>query len=112
MTLDEAIDIILRRIYIDQEIDTFISKREIKVLLHFCTKNVHFSFHDEIYVQNSGVALGSSLGLVLANIFMVELENTIITSLENKIKNVGKIRRRHNSFCKGGFNESHIYSIK
>ena len=49
-------------------------------------KNVHFSFSNEIYMQNDGVAMGFPLGPVLANIFMVELERTIIPSFSDKIK--------------------------
>ena len=48
-----------------------------KELLYLCTKNVHFSFNNEIYMQNEGVAVGSSLGPVLANIFVVVLERTL-----------------------------------
>ena len=57
-----------------------------KELLYLSTKNVHFSFSNEIYVQNDGVAMGFPLGPVLANIFMVELERTIIPSFSDKIK--------------------------
>ena len=34
--------------------------------------------NNEIYVQNDGVAMGSPLGLILANVFTVELENTLV----------------------------------
>ena len=46
---------------------------------------MHFSFNDEIYVQTDGVVMGSPLGPILANISMVELENTIIPHLKNEI---------------------------
>ena len=57
-----------------------------KELLYLCTKNVHFSFSSEIYMQNDGVAMGFPLGPVLANIFIVELEKTITPSFSDKIK--------------------------
>ena len=57
-----------------------------KELLHLCTKNVHFTFNGEIYIQIDGVAMGSPLGPVLANIFMVELEKIIIPKLEKDVK--------------------------
>ena len=84
--LDETIEIILRRVYIDKEINTNILKKEVKELLHLCTKNVHFTFNVEIHIQTDGVAMGSPLGPVLANIFMVELEKIIIPKLEKKVK--------------------------
>ena len=37
-----------------------------------CTKNVHFTFKDVVYLQTDGVAMGSPLGLVLAGTFMVD----------------------------------------
>ena len=86
--LDETIKIILRRIhiYIDKKINTNIPKTEVKELLQLCTKNVYFTFNGEIYIQIDGVAMGSPLGPVLANIFMVELEKIIIPKLEKEVK--------------------------
>ena len=43
---EEAIEIILKRIYINKEI-TNIPKQEMKELLIFCTKNVQFTFNNE-----------------------------------------------------------------
>ena len=39
-----------------------------------------------MYKLNDGIAMGSLLGPVLVNMFMVELERTIIPSLSDKIK--------------------------
>ena len=52
-----------------------------KELLLLCTKNVHFTFNSEIYQESDGVAMGSPLGLVIAGIFMVELEKSLISTL-------------------------------
>ena len=49
-------------------------------------KNAHFTFDGNIYVQNDGVSMGSQLGPVLANIFMLELERSIIPTLTGKMK--------------------------
>ena len=52
-----------------------------------CTKSIHFSFNNEIYIYTECYLLSiGPLGLVLANIFMVELERTAIPSLSNNIK--------------------------
>ena len=47
-------------------------------MLILCTKNVHFTFNEEVYKQMDGVTMGSPLSPVLADIFMVELENNIV----------------------------------
>ena len=52
-----------------------------------CTKNVHFTLNNEIYVQNDGVAMGSPLIPTLANVFMVELQNTLVPGLHENVKN-------------------------
>ena len=52
-----------------------------KELLLLCTKNVHFTFNNEIYQQCNGAAMGSPLGLAIAGIFMLELEKSLIPTL-------------------------------
>ena len=84
--LTETIDIILDRVYNRKEISTILTKNEMKKLLTLCTKNVHFTLNNEIYVQNDGVAMGSPLGPILANVFMVELENTLVPRLHQHVK--------------------------
>ena len=69
---------IRKRIYINKEITTDIPKQEMKELLILFTKNVHFTFNNETYIQVDGVAMDLPLGPVLANIFMVELETSVI----------------------------------
>ena len=46
----------------------------------FCTKTA-FSFNGIIRKQKGGVAMGSSLGPVIANIIMTELEKVIVEPL-------------------------------
>ena len=57
-----------------------------KELLLFCTKKVHVSFNGKIYMQIDGVAMGSPLGPVLADILMIELEKAILPELTECIK--------------------------
>ena len=84
--IEIEIEIILKRIYINKEITTDIPKQVMKELLILCIKNIHFTFNNETYIQVDGVAMGSPLGPVLGNIFMVELETSVIPSLSNKVK--------------------------
>ena len=77
MPLEDTISVILRRIYEKKEIVTDIPKLDMK--------NVHFTFNNKIYIQNDGKAMGSSLGPLLANIFVVELETALIPYLSSKL---------------------------
>ena len=52
-----------------------------KQLLTLCTKNVHFTCDNTVNQQNGGVAMGSPLGPVLPGIFMTELENSLVPTL-------------------------------
>ena len=84
--LDFIIDAILKRIYDKNEVNTNIPKQKMRDLLFLCTKNVHFSYNGDIYIQVDGVAMGSPLGPVLAGIFMVELERTILPALTKHMR--------------------------
>ena len=75
------IDISLRRIYHDKEININITKKDMRDLLLLCTKNVHFTFEGKIYIQIDGVAMGSPVAPVLADIFLVELEKNVVPTL-------------------------------
>ena len=79
--LEYTIDLILKRIYDNGELSTDITRSEMKEMLPLCTKNVHFTFNGDIYLQTDGVAMGSPLGPVLAGIFMVQLERSLVPVL-------------------------------
>ena len=83
--LNRTIDIILKRIYEKDEIGSSITKNEIKKMLILCTKNVHFTFESRTYVQTDGVTMGSPIEPVLADIFMIELENSLLPNLAKYI---------------------------
>ena len=83
--LQETIYVALDRINHRKEIETSISKNDMRNLLLMCAKNVHFCFGGDIYQQNDGLAMGSPLEPVLAGIFMVELETKIIPTVTDSI---------------------------
>ena len=83
--LDRTINIILKRIYDQAELQTFLTRSELKEMLLLCTKKVHFTFNGKTYIQTDGVAMGSPLGPVLADIFMVEFEKSLLPELTSYI---------------------------
>ena len=85
--LNETINIILRKVYDENKIVTNIPRSVLKELLYLCTKHVHFKFNGEIYTQCDGVAMGSPLGPLFANIFMISLEENILPKLESHLCN-------------------------
>ena len=76
--VDEAIDICLNKLYCNDEIVYNLTRSQFKKLLNHCVKQNHFAFNDNIYDQIDGVAMGSPLGPILANIFMSHLESTAL----------------------------------
>ena len=52
----------------------------LKELLLLCTQNSCFLFNDDLYEHIDGVAMGSPLGHVFANIFMYEIETKLLKS--------------------------------
>ena len=84
--LEKTIDIIINKVYKEKRIKTKIKADKLRKLLYLCTKEGHFTFNDEIYVQIDGVMMGSPLGSLIANIFMCELETTVIPNMMDKIK--------------------------
>ena len=66
--LDFTIELILDKVYKDKLIETKLTRIEMKKLLETCTKEMHFLFNGSVYRQKNGVAMGSPLGPVIANI--------------------------------------------
>ena len=71
--LDETIKICLEKLYSLPDPPT-LPRAALHKLLEFATKKSHFLFDDQYYDQIDGVAIGSPLGPVLANIFMCHFE--------------------------------------
>ena len=83
--LNYTINVILDEVYKKKKIQTKLTRTQLKTLLELCTKEMHFSFNGKIYKQKKGVAMGSPLGPVIANIFMVHLEKQMIHRLSDKM---------------------------
>ena len=59
-------------------INNIINQERNEGILLLYTKNVHFTFNGQIYIQVDGVAMRSPVALLLTNIFMIELERSLI----------------------------------
>ena len=64
-TVNLAVDLLIAN-----EPSIRMSKKQLKKLFLFATSQTHFMYNDEYYDQVDGVAVGSPLGPVLANLFM------------------------------------------
>ena len=73
VSLNETIQICQDKLYALPD-PPVIPRPVLKKLLEFATKKSHFIFDGQYYDQIDGVALGSPLGPVLANIFMCHFE--------------------------------------
>ena len=69
ISLQETIDIAIRLIF-NHDPNLNITRKELKKLFLFATLQTHFIFKSKFYNQIDGVAMGSPLAPVLANIFM------------------------------------------
>ena len=67
--LQETIDIVINLIF-NHNPNLNITKKEFKKIFLFATPQTHFIFNGKFYNQIDGVAMGSPLAPVLANIFM------------------------------------------
>ena len=81
--LDETIETILQKVYVEKKTKTSIPKPILKELLLLCTKQLHFRFNGETYTQTDTVAMGSPLGPLLANIFIISLEEKVLPKVSN-----------------------------
>jgi hypothetical protein len=54
---------------------------DFEALLRTATSDTHFTFNNKMYVQHNGVAMGAPLAPVMADIFMVYLETTLMDKL-------------------------------
>ena len=86
--LDETIEICLDKLYALANPPS-LPRLVLKNLLLFATKKSHFAFDGQYYDQIDGVAMGSPLGSVLANIFMCDSEEQWVLKNINQNKLLG-----------------------
>ena len=79
--LKYAIDLVLKWIYENHEFLTSITRNGMREIPQLGSKNVCFTFRDIVYLQTDGATMGSPLQPVLAAIFMVHIEKSLVPLL-------------------------------
>jgi hypothetical protein len=78
----EAIDVVVRLLNEDSDLAsrTQIDLKTLGDLIEFCLTSCYFLFRSTFYVQEDGVAMGSSLGCVVANVYMCFFEDMALST--------------------------------
>ena len=84
--VDETIEIIANRLFANSMYFEGFDRSEFTKLLSISVKNCHFIFNGKIYQQIDGVAMGSPLGPLFANIFMSFHEKSWIHNCPSAFK--------------------------
>lgn len=74
--LTETVDFICEQIE-EENLWVPVPTDYLRTLILLCTKDVNFNFLNEPYCQIDGVAMGSPLGPMLANFFMIMIEKRL-----------------------------------
>ena len=67
--LKQAIDTALRELYVEDETPS-IARKTMKRLLNMLVSQVHFKSNESWYVRKDGLAMGASLAVVFANLWL------------------------------------------
>ena len=96
MPLDEIFEISATQLY---QIDIPLLRKESFIqLMKIGTKEVEFSFNNIMFCQTDGVAMGSPLEPILANILMGYIEYIIILKFKTTYPNTSYFRYVYNCF--------------
>jgi hypothetical protein len=83
----EAIEIALDELYKkDSKVDSALNKNQMRKLMNFAVRDVPFRFFNDQYVQVDGVAMGSPLAPILADLFMTKMEQKLNRFSTNRPK--------------------------
>ena len=84
--VNEKIGIISNALFSDHQFFHGLDRSEFEKLLSLSVKNCHFIFDGHLYQQVDGVAMGSPIGLLFANIFMSFHEQKWLNSCPSSFK--------------------------
>ena len=74
--LQKTLQVVERQIYDEKELSTTLKRSTLRKLIRDTCKKTIFSCNNIYYEQIDGVSMGGSLGLVLANIILTELNKS------------------------------------
>ena len=83
--IDPALNIIRDLLEKDEKLNdrTVLSVQSIMEILRFCLYNTYFSFQNKFYEQVEGVAMGSPISPIVANLYMEYFEGRALRSAAN-----------------------------
>ena len=82
VSLNEAIDIALRKLY-EQEKPPSMTRKTTKRLLNMAVSQVNFKCNETLYIQEDGLAIGASLAVIIAHTWLKQYK-IAISSLNPK----------------------------
>ena len=84
--MDETINIIIEKLFSENETVHNLNKDQFKSLLTLATEESYFLFEGELYQQVDSVTMGSPLGPTLGNIFLCHYEDIYLCNCSLKCK--------------------------
>ena len=107
LPLEETIDICCKTLFKETRRVAGMNKREFRSLMELATKDMVFLFNSGYYQQIEGVAMGSPLGPILANIFLCHHEKQWLHNCPEEFKPMNYIRYVDDTFLLF-WDESHV----
>ena len=107
LPLDETIDICCDELFKDKQRVEGMNRREFRQLMEFATKEMLFLYNGSYYKQVEGVAMGSPLGPILANIFLCYHEKKWLENCPPEFKPIKYVRYVDDTFLLF-WDESHV----
>jgi hypothetical protein len=77
----ETVDIILNKLFPSDQLYQDFTRSDFRSLLLHAVDDSYFVFNDKLYKQTDGMAMGSHLGPIFANIFLSHFEETFFNNL-------------------------------